>query len=117
MKFKLKTIRQVFKKFGNNISVDGVQLKKPTYNRLHRNSIYNGYDELQLISVLSSTHKSLARLLKSSCLKCGSNYKVEMHHIRKMSDINKTKSDINYIMSKAKRKQIPLCRKCHMETH
>jgi hypothetical protein len=34
-----------------------------------------------------------------------------------MSDILYKKGDLDYLMSKARRKQIPLCRECHMKYH
>jgi hypothetical protein len=40
-----------------------------------------------------------------------------MHHIRKLSDLNPKLSEIDRIMIKKRRKQIPLCRPCHMEHH
>jgi AI2M/AI1M-like HNH endonuclease len=50
-----------------------------------------------------------------SCLSCGSNYRIEMHHVRKMSDLNPKINLIDRLMVKAHRKQIPLCRECHIK--
>jgi nicotine oxidoreductase len=60
---------------------------------------------------------SKASLEKLECTKCGSGYRVEMHHIRMLKDLNPKASLIDRIMAKKRRKQIPLCRKCHMEHH
>jgi len=46
------------------------------------------------------------------CSKCGSKKQVEMHHIRKMSDVSKKIDVFNRLIIKANRKQISLCRKC-----
>jgi hypothetical protein len=40
-----------------------------------------------------------------------------MHHIRAMKDLKPNKSWVDKLMMKAKRKQIPLCRVCHMKKH
>jgi len=40
-----------------------------------------------------------------------------MHHVRLLSDLNPKLSEIDKIMAKRRRKQIPLCRKCHLEHH
>nr|YP_009710018.1 hypothetical protein [Coleochaete scutata]QFU80123.1 hypothetical protein [Coleochaete scutata] len=55
-------------------------------------------------------------LLISPCAICGSNEEVEMHHVRGLKDI-KGRSLVEQLMIAAKRKQIPLCKKHHMEVH
>ena len=46
-----------------------------------------------------------------------SDYRVEMHHIRMMKDLNPKANEIDKIMARKNRKQIPLCRICHMSHH
>lgn len=50
------------------------------------------------------------------CYVCGSVENVEMHHVRKISDI-KTKDQMSKAMIAANRKQLLLCRKQHYEVH
>lgn len=52
-----------------------------------------------------------------TCMNCGSEYRIEMHHVKMMKNLNPTLNDLDKLMVKAKRKQIPLCRKCHMDYH
>lgn len=52
-----------------------------------------------------------------SCAVCESNYRVEMHHVRMMKDLNPKANKVDKIMALKNRKQIPLCRECHMEHH
>lgn len=40
-----------------------------------------------------------------------------MHHIRTLKDLNPKMNSIDKLMIKIKRKQIPLCRECHMVKH
>jgi hypothetical protein len=40
-----------------------------------------------------------------------------MHHVRHLKDLNPDARKIYKMMSIAKRKQIPLCRSCHMAVH
>nr|YP_009710020.1 hypothetical protein [Coleochaete scutata]QFU80125.1 hypothetical protein [Coleochaete scutata] len=54
--------------------------------------------------------------LNSICAICGSNERIEMHHIRGLKYI-KGKTPVELMMMKAKRKQIPLCRIHHLEAH
>lgn len=118
MKLKLKTQKSVFERFGPNLEYKGFKLFKPSYkiNKYKRFKISLS-DEIQIINSLYVTHKSIARLLKLPCANCGSTYKVEMHHIRKMQDIKHKKDTFSILMSRAKRKQIPLCRVCHNKVH
>jgi hypothetical protein len=64
---------------------------------------------LENIQGLDVTSKSLATLHQMSCLSCGSNYRIEMHHVRKMSDLNPKINLIDrlMLMVKAHRKQTP----------
>jgi len=61
------------------------------------------------------------RLLAETCEICGSNSNIEVHHIRKMSDINvrgrKPKPDWMHLMAARQRKTMVLCRKCHDDLH
>lgn len=40
-----------------------------------------------------------------------------MHHIRMMKDLKPIYGTLDYLMAKRNRKQIPLCRDCHMKHH
>ena len=60
----------------------------------------------------------LERLLNDTCDVCGAQENVQMHHIRKLADLNKKshgeKPRWMKIMIARRRKSIPLCRRCHM---
>lgn len=60
---------------------------------------------------------SKATLEGLTCMKCDSNYRVEMHHVRMMKDLNPKANAMDKVMAKINRKQIPLCRECHMKHH
>lgn len=55
-------------------------------------------------------------LLQGVCSVCGSTEQVEMHHVRKLSDL-KERGYVESLMIAAQRKQIPLCRTHHYEVH
>ena len=63
----------------------------------------------------------IERLTKGQCEVCGANEHVEMHHIRRLADLNKKgkreKPLWMKIMITRKRKSIPLCQRCHMDIH
>jgi len=60
------------------------------------------------------------RALLSPCSVCGSKQRVEMHHVRRLKNIERRVSAISplytHIIS-MKRKKIPLCYKCNREAH
>lgn len=56
------------------------------------------------------------RALELPCVICGSNEDVEMHHIRDIKSL-KGKTAVETAVAAVKRKQIPLCRKHHLEAH
>ena len=63
----------------------------------------------------------LKRLLADTCELCGSTENIEVHHIRKLSDLD-TKGKAEkpiwiQIMATRKRKTLVVCRNCHNKIH
>ncbi len=63
----------------------------------------------------------LQRLLAETCEGCGSNENIEVHHIRRLADLNKKgrkkKPDWVKLMAARRRKTLVLCRICHNNIH
>ncbi|MEE3451602.1 MAG: reverse transcriptase domain-containing protein [Acutalibacteraceae bacterium] len=63
----------------------------------------------------------LKRLLADQCELCGSTENIEVHHIRKLADLNvkgrKEKSVWAQIMATRNRKTLVVCQKCHNKIH
>jgi group II intron reverse transcriptase/maturase len=63
----------------------------------------------------------LTRLLAEECEMCGSRDNIEVHHIRKLADLNKPgrkdKSPWANLMSEMRRKTLVVCRDCHHAIH
>ena len=63
----------------------------------------------------------LQRLLAETCEVCGSMHNIEVHHIRKLADVNpkgrKSKPDWMHLMASRQRKTLVLCRTCHDNLH
>lgn len=51
------------------------------------------------------------------CSSCGSSSNIEMHHVKHIKTINQKLNTFDKMMAKINRKQVPLCRNCHMEVH
>jgi nicotine oxidoreductase len=127
-KLSLKTRAQVIKKFGPSIALydqnNRDEYNKPTLStKLYKPSYrinlwdFKGSIVNTNIKALYATGLSLANLDKLNCSLCGSDYKIELHHIREMKDIKHKTNTLDYLMAKRNRKQIPVCRDCHMKYH
>jgi group II intron reverse transcriptase/maturase len=115
-KFTLHTQSQVFKKFGPWLEKHGkIGFYHPKV-KVDLNNFMVKQEKIDLIQNLFARSKSIANLYNLTCAKCGSNYRVEMHHVKIMKNLD-TKKWLDAIMAKTNRKQIPLCRKCNMEHH
>ena len=119
-KFKLKTTASVYKKFGNNLTAQAIKENekplsfiKPSY-KMTLKFMTGVSPDINATKIVEISQASLQGL---TCQVCGSEYRVEMHHIRKMKDLNPKISFVDKLMAKKNRKQIPLCRECHMLKH
>jgi hypothetical protein len=74
-----------------------------------------------LTSYVRERSEIVEKLLNDTCATCGAKEKVQMHHIRKLRDLNKQgKREIPQwmkVMISRKRKSIPLCKRCHEDVH
>lgn len=72
-----------------------------------------------IIKIKSYNYRSSLsqRLVHDVCEICGSNDKIEMHHINKMKDIKNNKAPWAKKMIASNRKTIALCHKHHMQIH
>ena len=69
----------------------------------------------------SMRNELLVRLLAEQCEVCGSNEDIRVHHIRKMSDLNRFEGREKplwaQLMAARKRKTMVMCNPCHMDLH
>ena len=116
--------KKIFGTFGKNLKGnDKIAFVEPIYKikvwdfKTPDCAKDNGISKNGLITTLYADKISLASLDNLECAICESDYRVEMHHVRMLKDLNPKISKIDQLMAKRCRKQIPLCRKCHMEHH
>lgn len=124
-KMKLTTLRRVFNKYGKNLNIKNesgkVITSYPTVNyrrpkKFIMTPILN-YSSLEAYVDQYDRRVQRGRKdLKGPCTLCGSNEKVEIHHVRKLSKI-KRKDYLSTMMARMNRKQIPVCQKCHIKIH
>lgn len=55
--------------------------------------------------------------LEAPCIVCGIKDTVEMHHVKHIRKDSIRYEGFTRDMSLINRKQVPLCRKCHMKVH
>lgn len=119
-KFSLGTTIKVYQKFGQYLTAPSSKEKerpmsfiKPNYKATYKFSI-NSDPNIRSVNIVNISQASLEGL---ACQICGSTSQVEMHHVRMMKDLNPRASLVDKIMAKRNRKQIPLCKRCHIEKH
>lgn len=56
-------------------------------------------------------------ILNKLCLICGSNKNIEMHHLKPIKYNPKNNNNFKRILSDFSRKQIPICKSCHVKIH
>jgi len=124
-KMKLNTLRRVFNKYGKNLSIRDesgkVITSYPTINYHRPKKFFMApiLDYSSLEAYVDQYDKRVQRgrkNLKGPCVLCGSNQKIEIHHVRKLSKI-KFKDYLSVMMARMNRKQIPVCKKCHIKIH
>lgn len=114
-KFKAKTQAKIFATYGKNLKGKDKHGFADVVLGINTAAFNVNVDDVSLR--FNAEGISKASLENLRCAKCDSDYRVEMHHIRMMKDLNPKASPVDKIMARRNRKQIPLCRSCHMEHH
>tara|TARA_B110000305_G_scaffold213426_1_gene249328 strand:+ start:7108 stop:9465 length:2358 start_codon:yes stop_codon:yes gene_type:complete len=125
-KMKLKTLRRVFNKYGRDISIKNekgeviinypvVDYKRPKGKPKIAN--FNFTSVRDLVTIVDERMKRGRSDLKGLRILCGSQEKIEVHHVQKLSKGPKRKDYLSTINARMNRKQIPICQKCHIKIH
>ena len=130
------SINKVFKKYGLRIKVivneKSIEFDEPLsltakylnekYFRLERKSKsgtpFDGSLAQEVIDPFNRLNYDIGpmNILDKPCLICDSRESIEMHHLRHLKD-TKDKGTLIKIMSKIRRKVVPLCKTCHNNVH
>ena len=75
-------------------------------------------EHLDTASVIYLDHRTslIERLKAEKCEMCGATGKLDMHHVRKLKDLD-GKGYADKLMMARRRKTIALCRSCHLKVH
>jgi hypothetical protein len=69
------------------------------------------------LGLLNWGFSKAVRVFNAPCALCNSTNNVQMHHIKALADVKKNKDKVSKHIISIKRKQIPLCRECHLKAH
>lgn len=119
-KFRLKSIKKVFKKFGVDIEDKntGLKLYKFKLNMCNRKSKEDTYMDYEDPFKILEWSLRTQNMMQGPCYNCGSNKDLEVHHVKKLSsDKRRFSSNYKKLNSILNRKQVVLCRKCHNDIH
>lgn len=125
-KLKLITAKKVFKKFGKDLNIvenNKLVASFPTPSfakpRKFLNTPISKSNPFARLERLAKATFRTKALFEKTCTLCGGSENIEAHHVRKLRDSSKTiKQDyLTAMMSRMNRKQIPLCKSCHIKFH
>jgi group II intron reverse transcriptase/maturase len=120
-KLKLVTISKVVKKYGLSLKVS-----ENAYYDLHQknskkdlipilNNLFTVGIEFWIQRYTQRTLKTIKRYNKA-CVVCGSKIDISFHHVNKISQI-KTKDPLKKLTAIMNRRQIAVCKECHLKIH
>jgi len=124
-KMKLNTLKRVFNRYGRSINIKDESGKiitnYPTvdYRRPKTFTIAPIVDYSSLEAYIDKYDRRVQRGRKDlhgPCILCGSIQDIEIHHIRKLSK-TKRKDYLSNMMVRMNRKQVPVCKKCHIKIY
>jgi hypothetical protein len=73
------------------------------------------------VTATTKGNELIRRLVAGCCELCGAQQRLEVHHIRKLADLNRPgrreKPSWVQTMARRRRKTLVLCRRCHQNTH
>lgn len=115
-KFKLKTTKAVYKKFGKDLNNSGVKFN--WYKSYKSNRIRFIINKLSTDCLYTLYIKKYINSdLLAPCVVCGSLDKIEIHHVKHIKNINKSLRPLIKDNVSVNRKQVPLCQRCHRRVH
>ena len=118
------SMKEMFKRFGKTLEdpATGKLLQLPeNYRTTHKFSNSNTTTDPMKNLEITWSGKLTLSTFDRTCVICGTNSDIEMHHLRKVGDvrykIRKNESTYAEWIGAAKRKQIPLCQYHHQILH
>lgn len=130
-KLRLYTMKGTFRKFGYNLKIID-KTKEPfkvlaDFKDEYLTSIKKGFnlsmesfDPFSVIEFAAKAMPRVRKLFEDKCKVCGSKDNLEVHHVKHLRKTNKFDGKADYatnMMIIMNRKQITLCKQCHVKIH
>lgn len=128
-KLRLRTLHKTFKRFGPNLTqfkengeisayypTPEGHYAKPKSKKGLGYSYVRRAEPGRLIEQLSYRIGRGRGDLEAKCYLCDSIENIEIHHVRKLQS-GKSKDFLMHLQQRMNRKQIPLCKSCHIKVH
>nr|QVO51157.1 hypothetical protein [Ulva compressa] len=114
--------KQIFTKHGRRLTVKIPNNKEKTVSFPHRTSWSINDASWSTGKTFKDPFSTYANRvsksgLEASCIVCGIKDTIEMHHVKHIRKDSIRYEGFTREMSLINRKQVPLCRKCHMKVH
>jgi len=122
-KMKLKTKKKVFKKYGKDLKIlndkGKIITSYPTVSYKRPRKIPNSVKRFEedFIEKIDTRVNRGRKDLKGPCVVCGSSENIEVHHVRSLRKRPQKGNFLEDMMPKMNRKQVPLCKSCHLQVH
>jgi group II intron reverse transcriptase/maturase len=124
-KYSLGTQAKVYKKFGNSLKfIDKVRGNKEhtlyartSWKRSPMDFKVSSKDDVQTIIPALYARRVTRTRLFDDCVICGSTENIEMHHVKHLRKMGGNLSVKEKSMVSMNRKQIPVCKACHVDIH
>jgi hypothetical protein len=112
------SVGKIFRKYGKDLTYEKPNGRKVHFFNQPMKQVKKAKRSAADIDALPTwwPRKTQSRLL-DNCAICGSQEKVEMHHVRHIRKRGKKVQGFTLYMAAINRKQVPVCQECHREIH
>lgn len=122
-KLRLRTKKKTFRKFGKDLQIKDqtgqIQAEYPTPSYKKPKTTKPGIRGTPPADLVESLARRIGRGRKAfdqACYVCGATDKIEIHHVKALRKA-KSKDWLTQMMQKMNRKQVPVCKECHIMIH
>jgi group II intron reverse transcriptase/maturase len=123
---KMSSVGMVFKKYGKNLTVrtrgDDGKMRSVSFQRRESFAVKPNDFKVAVMDLESALRTASWQVRTKSnlgrvCAICGSQNRVQMHHVRHIRKVGEKVVGFTKLMAKLNRKQIPACEPCHHRIH
>jgi group II intron reverse transcriptase/maturase len=112
------TVSKIFRKYGKDLTVEKPNGRQVSFFNQPLKQVKKARETAVNLDVMPTwgPRRTQTRLM-DVCAICGSSWKVEMHHVRHIRKRGQNVQGFTLYMAAINRKQVPVCKQCHLEIH